>query len=183
PDTATSKLSRPYISSRFVLELDDGGGPPQFVGTLQSIEGGAFKSDVVEEKVGSQSGVMKYSGHPKFDEVTIQVGMAMAPRFWKWISKSFSYEAERHDGALVALDFVNCERWRRNFQGALIKEVTFPALDGAAKDPAYLTVKFVVEGLKEDTSGLGKKHKAEQEAPGPSVTKTEWEQQRLWLPS
>ena len=76
----TSKLSRPYISSRFVLELDDGGGS-QNVGTLQSIEGGSFKSDVVDEKVGNQAIVMKYSGRPKFDEVTVQIGMAMAPRF------------------------------------------------------------------------------------------------------
>jgi len=176
-DSATNKMTRPYISSRFVLELDDGGGPPQFVGTLQSIEGGSFKSDVVEEKVGSQSGVMKYPGRPKFDEVTIQVGMAMAPKFWKWISKSFNYEAERHDGALVALDFDNCERWRRNFSGALIKEVAFPALDGGAKEPAYMSVKFVVEDLKEDTSQRGTKHDAEREAKG------EWDKQRLWLPS
>jgi phage tail-like protein len=175
--TATSKLKRPYISSRFVLELDDGGGPPQFVGTLQTIEGGGFKSDVVEEKVGSQPGVMKYSGRPKYDEVTVQVGMAMAPRFWKWISKSFSYEAERHNGALVALDFDNCERWRRTFSNALIKEVTFPTLDGAAKEPAYMSVKFAVEDLKEETGRRGNKHDAEREANG------EWDKQRLWLPS
>ena len=175
--TATSKLQRPYISSRFLLELDDGSGPPQFVGTLQSIEGGSFKSDVIEEKVGSQALVMKYPGRPKFDEITIQVGMSMAPRFWKWISKSFCYEAVRHQGALVALDFDNCERWRRSFSGALIKEVTFPALDGAAKDPAYMTIKFVVEELKEESAHSGKKHDAEREAKG------EWERQRLWLPS
>lgn len=177
-DSVTSKLKRPYISSRFVLELDDdNGGKPQVVGTLQSIEGGGFKADVVEEKVGSQSGVMKYWGRPKFEEVTIQVGMAMAPRFWNWIAKSFNYEAARHNGALVALDFDNCERWRRSFQNALIKEVSFPSLDGASKEPLYLTVKFVVEDLKEDTSRRGTKHDAEREAVG------EWEKQRLWVAS
>ena len=175
--TGTSKLNRPYISSRFILELDDEGGSAPFVGTLQTIEGGGFKSDVVEEKVGSQAGVMKYSGRPKFDEVTVQVGMAMAPRFWRWIAKSFTYEAERHNGALVALDFDNCERWRRTFTNALIKEVTFPTLDGAAKEPAYLTVKFVVEDLKEALGKRGNKHDAEREAKG------EWEKQRQWLPS
>jgi phage tail-like protein len=171
-DTATSKLNRPYISSRFVLELDDG----DFVGTLQSIEGGSFKSDVVEDKVGGESPVMKYPGRPKFEEVTIQVGMAMAPRFWAWIAKSFTYEAERLSGALVALDFDNRERYRRTFSGALIKEVVFPSLDGAAKEPAYLTVKFVVEELKEDLGRRGQQH-AEREGKG------EWNKQRLWLPS
>ena len=103
--------------------------------------------------------------------------MAMAPRFWKWIAKSFSYEAERRNGALVALDFDNRERWRRNFFGALIKEVTFPTLDGSAKDPAYLTIKFVVENLKTTAA-----RRATSTLPSKSP-KGEWEKQRLWLPS
>lgn len=175
--SATSKTNRPYISGRFVLELDDGGSKAQYVGTLQTIEGGGFKSDVVEEKVGKESLVMKYPGRPKFEDVTIQVGMAMAPRFWKWIHKSFNYNAERRNGAMVALDFDNKERWRRTFYNALIKEVTFPTLDGGAKEPAYMQVKFAVESIKEE-GGKGKyQYPAEQEA------NNEWEKQRLWLPS
>ena len=174
----TNKKERPYISGRFVLELDDGGGASQCVGTLQSIEGGNFKSDVVDEKVGANPLVMKYSGRPKFEDVTIQVGMAMAPRFWKWIAKSFNYDAKRCNGALVALDYDNKERWRRTFRGALIKEVTFPTLDGAAKEPAYMQVKFAVEYLKEERgSRAAYQYPAEQEARG------EWDKQRLWLPS
>ncbi|MFT3754965.1 MAG: phage tail protein [Pseudoxanthomonas sp.] len=170
-----NKNNRPYISGRFVLELDDTGSSSKAVGTLQAIEGGSFKSEPVEEKVGSSALVMKYSGRPKFEDVTIQVGMAMAPRFWEWIKKSFNYEAERRNGALVALDFDNNERWRRTFYDALIKEVTFPTLDGAASEPAYLTVKFSVENI-EDKRGTAK-YPAEQEAPH------EWNKQRLWLPS
>jgi len=175
---ATSKKNRPYISSRFVLELDDGGGASQYVGTIQSIEGGGFKSDVVDEKVGRESLVMKYSGRPKFEDVTIQVGMVMAPRFWKWLKNSFRYDAKRCNGAMVALDYDNRERWRRNFYDALIKEVTFPTLDGAAKEPAYLQVKFSVENIKEQGgSRASYQHPAEQQ------NKDEWEKQRQWLPS
>jgi phage tail-like protein len=170
-----NKSSRPYISGRFILELDDTGSSSKAVGTLQAIEGGSFKSDVVEEKVGSDGLVMKYSGRPKFEDVTIQVGMAMAPRFWNWIKKSFNYEAERRNGALVALDFDNNERWRRTFYDALIKEVTFPTLDGAATEPAYMQVKFSVENIVEKKGSA--KYPAEQEAP------QEWNKQRLWLPS
>ena len=172
---AAQTRTRPYISSRFVLELDDSGSS-QYMGTLQTIEGGTFKSDLLEEKVGGHGAVIKYPGRPKFDDVTIQVGMAMAPRFWRWLKKSFSYEAERVDGSLVALDFDNKERWRRRFTNALIKEVTFPTLDGAAKEPAYLTVKFAVESLKEEASG-GNQYPSEQQY------KDEWERQRMWLPS
>lgn len=173
----TSKDQRPYISSRFVLELD-AGGSMEAVGTLQAIEGGSYKSDVIEEKVGSEGLVLKYPGRPKFEEVTIQVGMAMAPRFWDWLEKSFTYQAERRDGALVALDFDNRERWRRTFTGALIKEVTFPTLDGAAKEPAYLGVKFVVEDIDDPQEPKTRKQEhREQESKG------EWDKQRLWLPS
>lgn len=172
---AAQTRTRPYISSRFVLELDDSGSS-QYMGTLQTIEGGTFKADLLEEKVGGHGAVIKYPGRPKFDDVTIQVGMAMAPRFWRWLKKSFSYEAERVDGSLVALDYDNKERWRRRFGNALIKEVTFPTLDGAAKEPAYLTVKFAVESLKEEAAG-GNQYPSEQQF------KDEWERQRMWLPS
>jgi phage tail-like protein len=170
----TNKSNRPYISGRFVLELDDSGSN-KAVGTLQTIEGGSFTSDVVDEKVGSDALVMKYSGRPKFEDVTIQVGMAMAPRFWTWIKKSFNYEAERRNGALVALDFDNNERWRRSFTDALIREVTFPTLDGAATEPAYMQVKFAVEDIKQEENRV--KYPAEQES------QQEWNKQRLWLPS
>lgn len=171
----SNKQTRPYISGRFILELDDSSSSSKAVGTLQAIEGGSFKSEVVDEKVGSDPLVMKYSGRPKFEDVTIQVGMAMAPRFWKWIKASFNYEAKRYNGALVALDFDNMERWRRTFSDALIKEVTFPTLDGAATEPAYMQVKFAVENIEEKKSFV--KYQAEQEAP------QEWNKQRLWLPS
>lgn len=172
---AASTKTRPYISSRFVLELDDAHAG-QFMGTLQTIEGGTFKSELLEEKVGSTGAVTKYPGRPKFEDVTVTVGMAMAPRFWEWIEKSFSYDARRADGSLVALDYNNREQWRRRFTGALIREVSFPTLDGAAKEPAYLTVKFSVESIKEETSG-NNKYPGEQNAPN------EWERQRMWLPS
>lgn len=168
----SDKLSRPYVSSRFVLELDDG----NCVGTLQNIEGGAFKSEVVEEKVGREGLASRYPGRPKYEDVSVQVGMSMAPKFWKWIKASFNYEAERKTGSLVALDYDNRERWRRDFEGALISEVGFPSLDGAAKEPAYLTVKFAVERLKEVKTKRDK-YPAEQQS------NNEWTKQILWLPS
>lgn len=165
------KSQRTYISDRFVLELDG-----QYVGTLQSIEGGTLKSaGVVEEKVGARSLVTRYPGRPQYDDVTIQVGMTMAPRFWQWIQKSFNYDAEKKNGAIIALDYDNNERWRRDFYGALIAEVGFPALDGAAKEPAYLTVKIAVEKI--DIKKSSGKQQAEADP------NNEWEKQRLWLPS
>ena len=112
------KSSRTYISDRFVIELDG-----QYVGTLQSIEGGTLKSaGVVEEKIGKESLVTRYPGRPQYDDITIQVGMTMAPRFWEWLQKSFNYDAEKRD----ALD-----RWARGLatiiEGKTKKVVAFRA--------------------------------------------------------
>jgi phage tail-like protein len=172
---------RTYISDRFVLELDDGGP----VGTIQTIEGGNLKSaGTVEEKIGRSAITTKYPARPQYEDVTIQVGMVMAPRFWKWVRTSFGYNAKRQNGSIVALDYDNQQRWRRTFYGALISEVTFPALDGAAKEPAYLTVKFAVERMDVQDGGGGKYQPSESIAPQkgkPPVP--EWEKQRTWLPS
>src|SRR5438105_4237856 len=117
--TMVDKSKRTYISDRFVLELDDG----KFVGTLQSVEGIGLKADVVDDKMGGEVITTKYPGRPKFDDVTISVGMAMAPRFWEWIKASFNqYDAQRKNVAIVALDYDNQQRWRRTFRDALITE-------------------------------------------------------------
>lgn len=171
---STKKEGRHFIASRFVLKLDGDDGE---VGTLQSVEGAAFKSaGVADEKIGKEGLVTRFSGRPQFEDVTIQVGMAVSKRFWQWLDASLKYNPIRKDGSILALDFDNKIRWERKFTGALITEIGFPALDGSSKDAAYLTVKFAVEHL-EEVSSKQQKERAEQESKG------EWEKQRLWLAS
>jgi hypothetical protein len=63
----------------------------------------------------------------------------------------------RKSGAINEADFKRDIRNVREFKDALITEVSFPACDGASKDPAYMTIKFEPEKvkLKKDTGKAG----------------------------
>jgi hypothetical protein len=54
----------------------------------------------------------------------------------------------RKDGAIVAADFYYKERARRKFTNGMIKELTFPKLDGSDKSTAYMTVAIAVEDIQ-----------------------------------
>jgi phage tail-like protein len=143
----------PFTGGRFTLELDD----KKPVGFVTSIDGGHFKAEAVPSGVGGNFTVTKYPGKPKYEDITVTVGMAMSPAFWKWVKASLDNKPERRNGAIVGYDFNNKERSRRTFTNALISEIGFPSLDGGAKASAQLTIKISPEGLtyqKGDGSSL-----------------------------
>jgi hypothetical protein len=173
PITVPSSRPRGYIANRVVLELD---GPGNCVGTLHSVDGGDLRTESVAYRTGMTRQMQHLAGRPRYDDVTIQVGMTMAPRFWEWLKGSFSYDTDYRNGALVGLDYNNKERWRRTFQGAMITEMRFPALDSSAREADYLTIRFAVERI-EQTNSEGRTYHAERE------DKQEWHKQSQWLPS
>src|SRR3954451_16659309 len=61
------------------------------------------------------------------------------------ITDTLPGKSARKDGAIVAADFDFKAVSRAEFFTALLTEVTFPSLDAAAKDPAYMTLKFAPE--------------------------------------
>lgn len=135
--------SRSYAAAHFALELDDTKG----VGLFRSIEGGGVKADVMTYQYGQHYDKWRYLGKQKYEDIKVQVGMAMSEPFYEWISKFFAGEAVRKNGAIVACDFHYNERARREFTAALIKEITFPKLDGQDKNAAYMSVALAVESI------------------------------------
>jgi hypothetical protein len=81
----------------------------------------------------------------KYNDFTVQLGLGMSKPMYQWIKASFDNKVARKDGAIIAADFNIKAKSERSFQNALITEIGFPALDAAAKDPAFLTVKFAPE--------------------------------------
>ena len=165
-------LTRPYTGGRFTLELDD----KKPAGFVNAIDGGHFKSaGPVASMVGADGYVTKYTGRPSYDDISITIGMAMSPTFWRWVKASLDNKPERRNGALVGYDFNHRERSRRSFFRALISEIAFPALDAASKSTAAMTIKLSPERMefqKGDGSTL-----SGGEAPA-QMTK-----QKLWLTS
>ncbi len=145
---ASPASNRAYAAAHFALELD---GKDE-VGLFRSIEGGGVKADVMTYTPAA-NGEMGYTrwrqlGKPKFEDFKLQVGMAMSLAFYKWIEDFMVGKAVRKSGAVLAADFYYKERARRDFYGAMIKELTFPKLDANDKNPVYMGVTLAVEDIE-----------------------------------
>jgi phage tail-like protein len=137
-------LRETYTGGRFAFEFDD----KQSAGFVSGIDGGQFKADPVSYQQGADFFVTKYAGRAKYDDITINVGAAMSPPFWNWVSSSLDGKPQRRNGVLVGYDFNFCERSRRSFRDGLIAEIGFPALDAASKSSATLAIKISPEFIE-----------------------------------
>jgi phage tail-like protein len=144
PPPQTNIGPRAYAAAHFALELDD----MKDIGVFRSIEGGGIKADVMTYQNGGTYDRWRQLGKPKFEDLKLQIGMAMSQPFYTWIEQFFLGAAIRKDGAVIAADFYYKERARRKFTNAMIKEMTFPKLDGQDKNAAYMTVALAVEDIQ-----------------------------------
>jgi phage tail-like protein len=142
-DSAGPTGPRAYAAAHFALELHG----IDKLGMFRSIEGGGIKADVMTYQNGGTYDRWRQLGKPKFEDIKLQVGMAMSEPFYKWIEEFFSGKASRKNGAIIAADFYYKERARREFSDAMIKELTFPKLDGTDKNTAYMNVALSVEDI------------------------------------
>ncbi len=140
---ASNQQPRTYAAAHFALELDG----KKDVGLFRSIEGGGVKADVMTYQNGANYDRWRSLGKPKFEDIKVQVGMAMSQPFYAWIEKFFDGIADRKNGAIVAADFYYNERARREFTNAMIKELTFPKLDATDKNAAYMSIALAVEDI------------------------------------
>ena len=148
----SSSQNRAYAAAHFALELDG----KHSVGMFRSIEGGGVRADVMTYQNGTNYERWRQLGKPKFEDIKLQVGMSMSQPFYIWLTDFMKGIPTRKTGAIVAADFYYNERARRNFKAAMIKEVTFPKLDGQDKSAAYMSVALSVEEI-EFLKGTGKK--------------------------
>jgi T4-like virus tail tube protein gp19 len=140
--------TRAYSAAHFGLTLnDEGSGPSKEVGLFRSIEGGSVRADVATYQQGGHFDRWRQLGKPKFEDIKLQVGMAMSEPFYGWIADFFAKKPKRKNGSIIAADFYYSERAVREFSGALIKELTFPALSGADKNAVYMGVAMAVEEI------------------------------------
>jgi hypothetical protein len=168
-------MGKAYSGGRFALELEDGSGQAVSIGFVTGIDGGHFKSDPVKSQVGADGVMRAYGGKPKFEDITLTIGMATAQNIWDWIQASLDNNPERRSGAIVGYDQRNKERNRREFYDALITEVGFPAMDGSSKASATMTLKIspeVVKWIDGDESSLSA-----------SWAQDELKKQKMWLTS
>jgi hypothetical protein len=134
---------RSFVAGNFLLRLDG-----VDAGFVKSIDGGAIHAEVINEPAGQSFFVKKHIGAPKYEDFAIQIGWWMGKGLYDWIAASWKMNYTRKNGSIVNYD-VNLEaRSEREFFNAVITEVQIPAMDGASKDQAYMTVKFAPEFIR-----------------------------------
>ncbi len=138
---ALSKDGRAYVAGRFALLLDR----DTTASLLKSVDGGAIKGEVVTLVADPVN--KKALAQLQYEIFEMQLGMTMGKPLYDWIKASFDLKPVRKNGSIVAADFNYKEMSRRDFTQALITEFSVPKLDGASKEPAYLTVKFSPESI------------------------------------
>ncbi len=159
-----------YTAGWFALEMDNQAVP---VGFVTQMDGGAFRSDAIENPIGSDPFIAKFAGKPKYDDITIGIGMPSTARLFQWVASAVSNRPERHTGALVGFDNFagRRERSRRIFDQALISEIAFPALDASSNTAANITLKITPETLRYQ---VGKSTFAAQQARDEDIKQKRW---------
>jgi phage tail-like protein len=125
------------VGANFSLDLDTFDA-----GALIGLAGGRVTSDVITEKLGPDRIQHKHLGGVKYEEITLQTGLGMSPKFFQWVTDTINFKFTRQHGAIVGADFNHKQSSRLEFFNALISEIGFPALDAASKDAAKMTIKI-----------------------------------------
>jgi len=159
--------NRSYVSGNSALTLDGVN-----CGFLKSVDGGAISAEVIREPAGPGYFVKKHIGQPKYEDLTVQVGFSMSKPLYDWIAQSWKMNYTRKNGSIVAMDQSLTPKSERQFTQALLTETTIPAMDGASKEPAYITLKFSPETIRSASPSGGDK-------PGESGKN----EQKMFLPS
>jgi hypothetical protein len=136
-------------SARFSITID---GQAACVPTL--VTGGDAYADVVEVDIGAEGLVDKRVGGVHYRDIDVTCAMDVAPVMQEWISSTLTRRYVPKSGSVGILDANNAERLSLAFENALLNEVAFPALDGAAKDAALLHLRITPERVRR-TPGSG----------------------------
>ena len=137
-----SSSTRTPPTGKFALEV-----AKAFAGWVAKFEGGQPVTDVTTDKSGHRVAGVKY------EDITITCGVGMSKTFYEWIRTSLGRQHLRNDGVVRTVDLYEDVVGELDFQQALLTEVGFPALDAAAKDAAWMTVKLSPESTRNAKGG------------------------------
>jgi hypothetical protein len=158
-------LPTAYTSGHFELSIDGA----KTTAYLKSLDGGYMGHSVVTESVGGENKQIKHSAVADVDPISIELGMSGSTCVLQWIQDSLNKNYQQRSGQINHANFDMKTVFEHEFSDALITEVTFPALDAASKEPAYLKVKFQPKAV------------ASRKTRGAKLTPIGGSKQKLWL--
>ncbi|MBA3457368.1 MAG: phage tail protein [Deltaproteobacteria bacterium] len=164
---STPATKRPYSTGHFELSIDG------HVSTayLKSVDGGNIKGQTIEEAMGGTNARIKHMSGFDIEPMTIDFGISGAGDVLKWIQSSWDRDWGRRSGQITHGNFEFTSTFEHEFRDALIMETTFPTLDGASKEAAYLKLKIQPEVV------IFKK------GSGRSISANLGSKQKSWMPS
>src|ERR1700733_5325332 len=135
---------RSYTSGNFQLVLDG----HESTAYLKSVDGGHMKASVIEEPIGPYNLRIKHLSTVDIEPFSLEFGMSDANDVLKWIQGSWRRQWSRRNGQVTHANFDLKATYEHQFYEALITETTFPTLDGASKETAYIKIKVQPEQIK-----------------------------------
>ncbi|MEO6774376.1 MAG: phage tail protein [Kofleriaceae bacterium] len=157
-----SDTHRASTGGHFELAID---GHPT-TAYLKTVDGGYVRAGLMDEAIGPDNHRIKHTSVVSIEPFSIEFGLAGASDVLSWIQQSWRKEWSRRNGEVRHANFDLYQTFSHQFFDALITETTFPTLDGASKDAAYLKVKIQPERVVTSKSAgdqiagnLGAKHK------------------------
>jgi hypothetical protein len=151
--TASSGARAGFYSGQFALEI---GG--QNAGFLLSVEGGEAVGEVVVTRQGVDPIARKHIGAVRYEDVTIRADLSLSPLFFTWLGDTLQLKNQFRNVSVVTLEADGKVRERVEYDNALIKEITFAALDGTSKESWSMEVTFSPE-ITRTKAGDGSKYK------------------------
>jgi|GEM_PF-1098244 len=120
---------------RYALGLDG-----QIAGPIASLESGFTSGQVLEG--GRPGEIAKHLETIIHEDISLQCGNTMSPAFYVWIQQALAGQSPQRSGGILTTNLGNQLLDRKDFSGAVLTEVTFPALDAAANTPVSLGIKI-----------------------------------------
>jgi len=149
---SSTNTKKSYTSGHFELSLDG----QKTTAYLKSLDGGWGKHALVDERIGPENMAIKHGSLAEVDPFSFEFGLSGANQVLQWIQDSWRKEPKPADGQIVHANFNLDATFTHEFRGALITETTFPALDGASKEAAYIKVKCLPQAVNISQGGGGK---------------------------
>lgn len=159
-----SQRSHAYRCGNFGLELDMYGGQTAWI---KSVSGGHVSAEVARGEANNDEHTIRKVQKVTVAPIVFEQSIGAATPLYKWIQSSWQRKYSRCNGAIVHANARFDVEYRHEFFNALITEVTFPTLDAASHDLAYLTVKMQPETVDIQRVSKSEKLFGFEESAGP----------------
>jgi T4-like virus tail tube protein gp19 len=144
--------TRTHTAGHFELQID---GHPS-TAYLKTVDGGYVRAALMDEPIGPENYRIKHTSVVEIEPFSVDFGISGADQVLKWIQASWRKNWSRRNGQITHANFDLYQTFEHEFFDALITETTFPTLDGASKDAAYIKIKVQPERVVTKKTGGGR---------------------------